>query len=63
MKNAPKSRHPVSGSSVERLSISISAEDKIALERIAEEKKVSLAWVIRDAISRYLADEREKSEH
>jgi len=62
MKNAPKSRHPVSGSSVERLSISISAEDKTALERIAEEKKVSLAWVIRAAISRYL-DESEEPKH
>ena len=55
MKNTPKSRHPVSGSSVERLSISISSEDKAALEKLADEKKVSLAWVIRDAVAQYLA--------
>ena len=55
MKNTPKSRHPVQGPSVDRLSISISTEDKTALERIAEAKKVSLAWVIRDAVSQYLA--------
>jgi len=55
MKNNPKSRHPVSDSSVERLSISISSEEKAALEKLATEKKVSLAWVIRDAVSRYLA--------
>jgi len=55
MKNTPKSRHPVSDSSVERLSVSISAEDKDALVRIAADKKVSLAWVIREALSQYLA--------
>jgi len=56
MKNRrPQSRHPVSEESVERLSISISSEDKSALKQIADEKKVSLAWVIRDAVSQYLA--------
>lgn len=56
MKNSrPQSRHPIQGGSVERLSISIPKEDKQALERIATEKKVSLAWVIRDAVSQYLA--------
>ena len=28
------------------------------LEDIAKEKKVSLAWVVRDAAERYVADER-----
>jgi len=60
MKNSPKSRHPVSGTSVERLSISISSEDKSALERIAEAKKVSLAWVIRDAVTQYLEASKDK---
>lgn len=55
MKTTPRSRHPVSDSSVVRLSVSVSAEDKDALERIAADKKVSLAWVIRDALSQYLA--------
>jgi len=59
MKNRPpRSRHPVPGESVERLSISISAEDKSGLERIATEKRVSLAWVIRDAVSGYLVQNR-----
>jgi len=44
----------VPGSSVERLSVSVSAEDKAALERIASEKRVSLAWVIREALSQFL---------
>ncbi|MBX3740142.1 MAG: CopG family transcriptional regulator [Akkermansiaceae bacterium] len=39
---------------VVRLSISVPKENKKALEQIAEDKRVSLAWVIRDAISQYL---------
>ena len=54
MKRPPRSRHPITGEAITRLSISISAEDKAALERIAFEKKVSLAWVLRDAASKYL---------
>jgi predicted transcriptional regulator len=42
------------GESVTRLSMSIPAEDKAALEKIALKKKVSLAWVLRDAVSKYL---------
>ena len=53
----PRSRHPVAGESIERLSISVSGEDKAALEMLATEKKVSLAWVIRDAVDRYLKTE------
>jgi len=60
MKRPPRSRHPVPGESVTRLSISIPAEDKAALEKIAVEKKVSLAWVLREAVSRYLEDERSR---
>ncbi len=55
----PKSRHPIAGEAVERLSISISSEDKNALEGIAAAKKVSLAWVIRDAVEKYLKSEGE----
>jgi len=56
-KRRPRSRHPVSGESVARLSISVSGEDKTALEMLATQKKVSLAWVIRDAVSGYLERE------
>lgn len=54
MRRPPRSRHPIQGESITRLSISISAEDKTALEKIAVEKKVSLAWVLRDAVTKYL---------
>lgn len=63
MKSRPaKSRHPIAGETAERLSISISKVDKSGLERIAADKRVSLAWVIRDAVTRYLEEESAKSE-
>ncbi len=63
MKNRPlKSRRPVAGESVDRITLSLASEDKAALGKIADEKKVSIAWVIRDAITKYLSDEQKKSE-
>lgn len=47
-------RQVIQRDAVERLSISVPKEDKEALERIAESKRVSLAWVIRDAVTQYL---------
>ncbi len=38
--------------------MSISAEDKAALEKIALEKRVSLAWVLRNAVTKYLEDDK-----
>jgi len=49
-----KTRQPVPGGEVDRITLSLASEDKEALARIAEEKKVSIAWVIRDAITCYL---------
>lgn len=40
-----------------RTTVSIPAEDHAELERIAEDKKVSVAWVVREAIDRYLTTE------
>jgi len=53
-KRLNSSRHPIPGRSTERLSVSLSSEEKQALEAIAIDKRVSLAWVVRDAISNYL---------
>lgn len=39
-----------------RVSVSISPEVHATLEQIAQEKKVSVAWVMRDAAERYIAD-------
>lgn len=41
-----------------RASISFPAEMYQSLEALAKEKKVSLAWVVRDASEKYLAVER-----
>lgn len=40
-----------------RASISFDAEDYEQLERLATEKKVSLAWVVREAVSLYIQDD------
>jgi len=40
-----------------RLSVTIPFETYDSLERIARKKKVSLAWVVRDAAERYVSDE------
>ena len=40
-----------------RLSVTIPFETYDSLERIARKKKVSLAWVVRDAAQRYVSDE------
>jgi hypothetical protein len=51
---------PVAGESVDRITPSLAAEDKAALGKIVEEKKVSIAWVISDAITRYPTDQPQK---
>lgn len=37
-----------------RTSVTVSFENHEELERIAEQKKVSVAWVIREAIEQYI---------
>lgn len=40
-----------------RMSVSLPPELHQELERIARDKKVSLAWVMREAAERYVADQ------
>ena len=40
-----------------RLSVTLPFETYASLERIAKKKKVSLAWVVRDATEKYVSDE------
>lgn len=40
-----------------RTTVSVPEGDYAELERIAQRKKVSVAWVIRDAVERYLRNE------
>lgn len=46
-----------------RASISFPSDIYEVLEQLAREKKVSLAWVVRDAVERYVAEQKEQSEH
>ena len=39
-----------------RVSVSLSPEVHATLEQISQEKKVSVAWVMRDAAEQYIAD-------
>ena len=39
---------------VVRMSVPVDAIDHAELEEVAEEKRVSVAWVVRDAVSTYL---------
>jgi predicted DNA-binding protein len=41
-----------------RASVSFPVETYKELERLAEAKKVSLAWVVREAAEKYVADQR-----
>lgn len=38
-----------------RASVSFPGEHYVELERLASRKKVSVAWVVRDAVDKYLA--------
>jgi metal-responsive CopG/Arc/MetJ family transcriptional regulator len=44
-----------------RLSVTLPSETYVSLERIAKKKKVSLAWVVRDATEKYISDELPRS--
>jgi len=46
----------MSGNAAIRASISFPPEIYETLEQIAKEKKVSLAWVVRDATEQYIKD-------
>jgi hypothetical protein len=47
---------PQKRSKTRRMSVTIPEEDGERLDMIAKGKKVSVAWVIRDAIEKYVAD-------
>ena len=54
-RGAKRKEKPAEGASV-RATISFPSELYKILEGIAREKKVSLAWVVRDASEQYVAD-------
>jgi len=54
--------HNAQSKTVVRASITFPPDLYEALEKIALQKKVSLAWVVRDASERYVAEETAEAE-
>lgn len=52
-----KNRSEAKAETMPRASVSFPPEIYKALESVAAQKKVSLAWVVREAVERYLADQ------
>ena len=50
------------GAASVRASISFPPDIYEVLEQLAREKKVSLAWVVRDAVERYVAEQKESEQ-
>ena len=50
------------GAAAVRASISFPPDVYEVLEQLAKQKKVSLAWIVRDAVERYIAEQQELSE-
>ena len=57
MAAVPRQRASTHQPKTMRASVSFPAEVYEELERIAEAKKVSLAWVVREAAEKYVADQ------
>jgi metal-responsive CopG/Arc/MetJ family transcriptional regulator len=58
---APKAKHtmtkPMGSPKMPRASVSFPPELYATLERIAKEKKVSVAWVVREAAEAYVSEQ------
>ena len=54
---AKRGRKPTGKPRATRASASLSPEIYSTLQDIAKQKKVSVAWVIRDAAEKYIADQ------
>jgi hypothetical protein len=48
----------VTTNSADRLTVTLDAADRAELERLATETDRSVAWFVRDALRKYLADAR-----
>lgn len=48
----------VTPNTANRLTVTLDSEDRQALDRLAKQSDRSLAWIVRDALQRYLANSR-----
>jgi hypothetical protein len=61
MKDRPlKARRPVAGEGADRMTLGFAPGTRRYWRRFFGKKKVSIAWVISDAISRYSTDQPQK---
>ena len=58
-----KQTKPVTAAQATRASVTFPPEIYSTLEAIAKSKKVSVAWVVRDAIDKYLSEEQKHPLH
>jgi len=56
-----KQTKPMTATHATRASVTFPPEIYSALEAIAKSKKVSVAWVVRDAIEKYLTEEQKRA--
>ena len=57
-KKSPKKKTPDPGST--RLSVTVPAADYDGVRKAADRMRVSVAWVVRDALHRYLRTEQSR---
>lgn len=55
-----KRNKPMAVTHATRASVTFPTEVYSSLEAIAKSKKVSVAWVVRDAVERYVAEEQKR---
>jgi metal-responsive CopG/Arc/MetJ family transcriptional regulator len=60
-KGGPRKGMKIQNSNSVRASISFPSDIYTTLEELARQNKVSLAWVVRDAAERYIADRASKA--
>lgn len=54
VQSKPAGTPPADTNPKQRLSVSLDASDHADLKRIANQRRVSLAWVVRDAVRSYI---------
>jgi metal-responsive CopG/Arc/MetJ family transcriptional regulator len=61
LENSPMAQRRIGHEKSVRASVSFSDSQYEELQRIADEKRVSLAWIVRDAIERYICDDTQST--
>ena len=60
MTKKSKKKIPLAEPSPTRLSVTVPAADYDSIKKAADSKRVSVAWVVRDALHRYLRTEHSR---